>query len=59
MNRNSPLRMEILQGRVQKLQKERGQQIKEVTLNLDVKTRWNSMIAMLDSFFKVPVLFNN
>ncbi len=51
--------MEILQDRVQKLQKERGQQIKEVTLNLDVKMRWNSMIAMLDSFFKVPVLFNN
>jgi hypothetical protein len=59
MNRNSPLRMEIRQDLVQKLQKERGQQIKEVTLNLDIKTRWNSMIAMLDSFLKVPVLFKN
>lgn len=53
VNRSSPLRMEILQDRVQKLQKENGQRVMEVTLILDVKTRWNSMIAMLDSFFKV------
>ena len=53
MNRNSPLRMEILQDRVQKLQKEKGQRVQVVTLQSDVKTRWNSLIAMLDSFFKV------
>ena len=53
MNRNSLLRMETLQDRVQKQQKEKGQWVKVVTLQLDVKTRWNSMIAMLDSFFKV------
>jgi hypothetical protein len=53
MNRNSGLRLEILKDRVQKLQKEKGERIMEVTLILDCKTRWNSMIAMLDSFFKV------
>ncbi len=45
--------MEILQDRVQKLQKEKGQRVQVVTLQSDVKTRWNSLIAMLDSFFKV------
>jgi hypothetical protein len=35
--RCSPLRMEILQDIVQKLQKEKGQRVIEVTLILDVK----------------------
>jgi hypothetical protein len=51
--RKSPLRMEYLQDCVRKLQTEKGLQIREVTLTLDIKTRWNSMISMLESFFKV------
>jgi hypothetical protein len=52
LNRNSPLRLEILKERLLKLQKEKGERIVEVSITLDCKTRWNSMIAMLDSYFK-------
>jgi hypothetical protein len=47
--RNSPKRNDLLQDQ---LKKSIGV---EVTLVLDVKTRWNSIIAMLDSFFKVII----
>jgi hypothetical protein len=45
--------MEYLQERVKRIQVEKGQQVKEVTLTLDVRTRWNSIISMLDNVFKV------
>lgn len=45
--------MEYLQGEVKKTQLANGESVKEMELKLDVKTRWNSMIAMLDSVFKV------
>ncbi len=48
--------MEYLQGAVKKIQVEKGECVKEVVLTLDVKTRWNSTIAMLDSVFKVNFL---
>jgi hypothetical protein len=45
--RNSPKRNDFLQDQLRKTQG------KEVSLCLDVKTRWNSIITMLDSFCKV------
>lgn len=48
--------MEYLQGEVKKDQVAKGEQAKEIVLTLDVKTRWNSMISMLDSVFKVKLL---
>jgi hypothetical protein len=45
--------MEYLQDEVKKLQVANGEPVREVALALDVKTRWNSMIAMLESVFKV------
>jgi hypothetical protein len=51
--RNSVLRMEYLQDEVKKLQVANGEPVREVALALDAKTRWNSMIAMLESVFKV------
>jgi hypothetical protein len=45
--------MEYLQGEVKKIQLQRGESVKEVVLTLDVKTRWNSIISMLDSVLKV------
>ena len=47
--------MEYLQDRVKKVQQEKGLPVKEITLHMDVKTRWNSIITMLDSILKVPV----
>jgi hypothetical protein len=51
--------MEYLQERVKRIQVEKGMQAKEVMLTLDVRTRWNSIISMLDSVFKVRLLNNN
>ncbi len=45
--------MEVLQDKIKKLQEEKGKPITEVALALDVSTRWNSIIKMLDSLFKV------
>jgi len=45
--------MEFLQGEVKKIKQEKGEKFEEVVLVLDVKTRWNSLLAMLDSVFKV------
>jgi hypothetical protein len=46
-----------LQERVAKLQLERKEKMTEKTLHLDVKTRWNSMITMLNSVLQVNFLF--
>jgi hypothetical protein len=51
--------MEYLQQTVSRIQAEKGEKVQEVVLVLDVRTRWNSMIAMLDSFFKVKSVFGN
>jgi hypothetical protein len=45
--------MEVLQDKIKKLQEEKGKPITEVALALDVSTRWNLIIKMLDSLFKV------
>jgi hypothetical protein len=52
-DRNSPKRNDMLQDQLKKLQNQQGLVGKEVALALDIKTRWNSIITMLDSFFKV------
>ncbi len=51
--RKAPLRQNSLQEQVTEIQKERGESARDATLTIDVRTRWNSMIAMLDSVFKV------
>jgi hypothetical protein len=51
--RKSSLRMESLQTQVTKKQGECGESAREVVLPMDVRTRWNSMIAMLDGVLKV------
>jgi hypothetical protein len=51
--RNSPLRNDILQEMIKKKQAEMGLPVAEVSLLLDVRTRWNSILVMVDSFFKV------
>jgi hypothetical protein len=55
--RNSPLKMEYLQDQVKKVQLEKGEKPKEKGLVLDVRTRWNSMVTMLDSAFEVSFIF--
>jgi hypothetical protein len=45
--------MEYLRDRVKKMQQEKGELVREVNLTLDIKTRWNSVISMLDSVLKV------
>jgi len=45
--------MVFLQGEVKKVQEARGEKFQEVVLHLDIKIRWNSMLTMLESFFKV------
>lgn len=57
--RNSPLRMEYLQESQKKVQEEKREPAKEVNLVLDVRTRWNSIIAMLDSVFKVKICLSS
>ena len=47
------LKNEILQSRIEDLQKASGVPVKSVKLTLDVRTRWNSVISMLNSFLKV------
>ena len=42
---------------MKKIQQDKGLPVKEVTLHLDVKTRWNSIIVMLDSILKVETYF--
>jgi hypothetical protein len=49
--------MEYLQDQVKKVQLEKGEKPKEKGLVLDVRTRWNSMVTMLDSVFEVSFIF--
>jgi hypothetical protein len=49
--------MEYLQELIKKIQLETGEPVKEVTLILDVKTRWNSVIGMLDNVLKVRYFY--
>ncbi len=44
--------MKYLQELIKKIQLETGEPVKEVTLILDVKTQWNSVIGMLDNVLK-------
>lgn len=46
------MRMEILQEKIKKIQEQKQETIQEVALALDVPTRWNSIITMLDSLSK-------
>ena len=55
--RKSPLKMEYLQERIKKVQQEKGLKQVEQNLILDVKTRWNSLIGMLDSVLRVSFSF--
>jgi hypothetical protein len=49
--------MEYLQELIKKIQLETGEPVKEVTLILDVKTQWNSVIGMLDNVLKVRYFY--
>jgi hypothetical protein len=49
--------MEYLQDQVKKIQLEKGENPQEKGLVLDVRTRWNSMVAMLDSVFQASSTF--
>jgi hypothetical protein len=53
----SGLKTEYLQDQVKKIQKEKGEKQVEKALVLDVRTRWNSMVAMLDSVFQACPTF--
>ncbi len=49
--------MEYLQELIKKIQLKTGEPVKEVTLILDVKTRWNSVIGMLGNVLKVRYFY--
>jgi hypothetical protein len=55
--RHKPAKLEYLQEQVKKIQLEKGEKPREKALVPDVRTRWNSMVAMLDSVFQASLHF--
>jgi hypothetical protein len=51
------VKLEVLQDQVKKTQKQKGEKEVKKEMVLDVRTRWNSMVAMLDSVFQASPTF--
>ena len=47
------LKNEFLQNKIKEINERNGNPAMPVKLTLDVRTRWNSLISMLDAFLKV------
>ena len=53
----SPLRVEILQREVKRIQSSRGEAERELMIKCDVKTRWNTIAEMIDSVLRIEEAF--
>jgi hypothetical protein len=53
MIRKSPMKNDFLQDAVKKWQKANGKKEISLCLHLDCKTRWSSLVTMLDSFLRI------